>query len=380
MNRKATKSYLKNRILVQGSVFAKRLRRDKRGTNKEIGPKDIFETAFRSLAKTVSALVFALLVTTIVIAAPISADLWAQETEVVDRIAAVINNEIITLYDLNQAFAPYAHNIKALKYPPEKERQTLFQVRQDILNQLIDSMLADQQVKRDQITVSQKEINKTIERIKESRQFTDEQLRQGLASQGMTMEEYRKEIEEQVMRTKLVNREVKAKIVITKEDIKEYYESHREKYAGEKKYHLWNMYIKVSSDSSSSERNDARNRMKAILTRLKQARSFESLVDELKNSSSAVQGSDLGLYRLEELSEQLRQVVMKIDVGEFSAVLDTNFGYQIIYVQKIEESQAKPLAEMESEIEELLYAELVDNKYQEWLEQLRTRSHIRIIN
>ena len=336
--------------------------------------------ATKSLAKTVSALVFALLVTTIVIAAPISANLWAQETEAVDRIAAVINNEIITLYDLNQAFAPYANNIKALKYPPEKERQTLFQVRQDILNQLIDSMLADQQVKRDRITVSQKEINKTIERIKESRQFTDEQLRQGLASQGMTMEEYRKEIEEQVMRTKLVNREVKAKIVITKEDIKEYYESHREKYAGEKKYHLWNMYIKVSSDSSSSERNDARNRMKAILTRLKQARSFESLVDELKNSSSAVQGSDLGLYRLEELSEQLRQVVKKLDTGEFSAVLDTNFGYQIIYVQKIEESQAKSLAAMESEIEELLYAELVDNKYQEWLEQLRTRSHIRIIN
>ena len=336
--------------------------------------------ATRSLTKTLSALVFALLVTTIVVAVPICADLWAQETEVVDRIAAVINNEIITLYDLNQAFGPYANNIKALKYPPEKERQTLFQVRQDILNQLIDSMLADQQVKRDQITVSQKEINKAIERIKESRQFTDEQLRQGLASQGMTMEEYRKEIEEQIMRTKLVNREVKAKIVITNEDIKEYYESHREKYAGEKKYHLWNMYIKVSSDSSSSERNDARNRMKAILARLKQARSFESLVDELKNSSSAVQGSDLGLYRLEELSEQLRQVVKKIDAGEFSAVLDTNFGYQIIYVQKIEESQAKPLAAMESEIEELLYAELVDNKYQEWLEQLRTRSHIRIIN
>ena len=343
-------------------------------------PIPVIRKATRSLAKTLPALVLALRVTTIVIAAPISANLWAQETETVDRIAAVINNEIITLYDLNQAFGPYANNIKSLKYPPEKERQTLFQVRQDILSQLIDSMLADQQVKRDRITVSQKEINRTIERIKESRQFTDEQLRQGLASQGMTMEEYRKEIEEQVMRTKLVNREVKAKIVITNEDIKEYYESHREKYAGEKKYHLWNIYIKVSSGSGSSERNDARNRMKAILAKLKQARSFESVVDELKNSSSAIQGSDLGLYRLEELSEQLRQVVKNMGAGEFSGVLDTNFGYQILYVQKIENSQAKPLEAVESEIEELLYNELVDDKYQKWLEGLRARSHIRIIN
>ncbi len=184
-----------------------------------------------------------------------SRTLGAQETEVVDRIVAVVNNEIITLYDLNRAFAPYAGNIRALKYPPEKERQTLFQVRQDILDQLIDSMLADQQGKRGQITVSQKEIDNTIERLKESRQFTDEQLRQGLASQGMTMEEYRKEVEEQLMRTKLVNREVKSKIVITQEDIKDYYESHREQYAGEKKYHLWNLFIKVSSESDNSERS-----------------------------------------------------------------------------------------------------------------------------
>ncbi len=330
--------------------------------------------------KTSPGLIFALLVACMAIGLTSSRTLEAQETEVVDRIVAVVNNEIITLYDLNRAFAPYAGNIRALKYPPEKERQTLFQVRQDILDQLIDSMLADQQGKRGQITVSQKEIDNTIERLKESRQFTDEQLRQGLASQGMTMEEYRKEVEEQLMRTKLVNREVKSKIVITQEDIKEYYESHREQYAGEKKYHLWNLFIKVSSDSDDSERSVARNLMEANLVKLKQGQSFESLIDGLKNSPSAVQGTDLGLYRLEELSEQLRQVVKNMKAGEFSALLDSNFGYQIIYIQNIEETQAKPLEAVESEVEEKLYAESVDNKYQEWLEQLRARSHIRIIN
>ncbi len=330
--------------------------------------------------KTSPALIFALLVACIVIGLTSSGTLGAQETEVVDRIVAVVNNEIITLYDLNRAFAPYAGNIRALKYPPEKERQTLFQVRQDILDQLIDSLLADQQGKRGQITVSQKEIDNTIERLKESRQFTDEQLRQGLASQGMTMEEYRKEVEEQLMRTKLVNREVKSKIVITQEDIKDYYERHREKYAGEKKYHLWNLFIKVSSNSDDSENNAARNQMEANLVKLKQGRSFESLIDDLKNFPSAMQGTDLGLYRLAELSEQLRQVVKNMKAGEFSALLASNFGYQIIYVQNIEETQAKPLEAVESEVEEKLYSESVDNKYQEWLEELRARSHIRIIN
>ena len=299
----------------------------------------------------------------------------AQQNEVVDRIVAVVNSDIITLYDLNLAFRPYEANIKALQYSPDKERQTLFQVRSDVLNKLIDSQLADQQVKREQITVSQKEIDSTIERVKESRSLTDEQLREGLAAQGITMEEYRKEIESQILRTKLVNREVKSKIVITKEDIKLYYESHQENYAGAKKYYLWNIFTKVSG----SDRDAALQQMQAVEAKLKQGLSFDIMVNQLNDSSSSVQGTDLGLYRRDELSEELRTVVAKLKADEFSEILETNFGYQIIYVQKIEATAAKPLEEVEDEIQEVLYREFVDDKYQEWLEDLRARSHIRII-
>lgn len=300
----------------------------------------------------------------------------AQQTEVVDRIVAVVNSDIITLYDLNRAFKPYEANIKALRYPEDKERQTLFQVRNDLLNQLINTQLAEQQSKQAQITVSQKEIDSTIERMKAARSFTDEQLREGLAAQGITMEEYRKEIESQILRTKLVNREVKSKIVITKQDIKAYYDSHREKYAGDKKYYLWNLFIKASE----IDRDAALEEMKSVAAKLKQGRSFEALVKELNASTSAVKGTDLGLYRRDELSEELREVVSKLKSNEFSEILETNFGYQIIYVQQIQDTAAKPIEAVEAEIQKILYDEFVDNKYQDWLEELRARSHIRIIN
>jgi peptidyl-prolyl cis-trans isomerase SurA len=299
----------------------------------------------------------------------------AQQSEIVDRIVAVVNSDIITLYDLNRAFKPYEANIKALRYPEDKERQTLFQVRSDVLNQLIDGQLADQQTKHAQITVSQKEIDTTIERMKEARSFTDEQLREGLAAQGITMEEYRKEIESPILRTKLVNREVKSKIVITTEDIQTYYDNHQEKYAGDKKYYLWNLFIKASE----IDRNAALEKMNRVALKLKQGSSFEALVSELNESSSAVKGTDLGLYRRDELSEELREVVSKLKSNEYSEILETNFGYQIIYVQEIQDTAAKPIEAVETEIQQILYDELVDNKYQDWLEELRARSHIRII-
>jgi peptidyl-prolyl cis-trans isomerase SurA len=173
-----------------------------------------------------------------------------------------------------------------------------------------------------------------------------------------------------------VNREVKSKIVITKEDIKAYYDSHQEKYAGDKKYYLWNLFIKASE----IDRNEALKKMKSVASKLKQGSSFESLVRELNESSSAVKGTDLGLYRRDELSKQLREVVSKLKSNEFSEILETNFGYQIIYVQQIQDTPAKPIEEVEDEIQKILYDEFVDNKYQEWLEELRARSYIRIIN
>jgi len=321
-------------------------------------------------------LLYVCIVTTIVSPGSV----YAQEPEVIDRIVAVVNSDIITLYDLNRAFKPYEDNIKALQYAPEKERQTLFQVRKDLLDQLIDSKLADQEIERAQITVNESDIDRTIERIKEARSFTDEQLREGLARQGMTMAEYRKEIKEQILRTKLVNREVKSKIVITGEDIKAYYDSHQDEYAGEKKYYLYNIFVRLSPQADTSEREDALRQIEDAIARLNQGLSFEDLVNQLQDSSSRVQGTDLGLYRPDELSEQLQGAVVKLKAGEFSKVLDTDFGPQIIYVQKIQQTPTKSLDEIESEIEEILYNESVDNRYQDWLDELRKRSLIKIIS
>jgi peptidyl-prolyl cis-trans isomerase SurA len=305
----------------------------------------------------------------------------AQEEEplVVDRIVAVVNDEIITLYDLNKTLKPYEENIQALGYPPEKLRETLFKLRSDLLNKLVDEKLADQQIKKNNLTISMQEIDVTIERIKESRSYTDEDLRTGLAEQGLTIEEYRENLKKQLLRGKLVNREVKSKIVITSAEIEKYYNEHREKYAGEAKYHLWNIFIRFSQMTDESQKQIAFGEMETVLSQLKQGRSFESFADEAPDSPENPAGTDLGLYRLDELSPQLKNVVKDMKVGEYSSILETDRGYQIIYVQKILMTDSKSLSDVEAEIEDVLYNEAIDNRYNTWLSELRKRSHIKII-
>ncbi len=304
----------------------------------------------------------------------------AEEIALVDRIVAVVNNELITLYDLNQKFEPYVKNIKALGYDEDMERKTLFKVRSDVLNQLIDNMLAGQQTEKYKLTVTEKEIDSSIERIKSARYYTDEDLRAGLAQQGLTMEDFRKEIKEQLLRGKLVNLEVKSKIVVTMQNIKSYYDSHPEKYVGEKKYNLWNIYVNIPSYAADSEKQSVLRKMQVILDKLEQGQKFEDLVNGDFLTSMQAKGGELGLFLLKELSAQLQKIVKNMQAGEFSSILDTEYGYQIIYVQNIIETKTKSLAEAEKEIEDILYKELVDNKYQEWLKELRSRSHIKVIN
>jgi peptidyl-prolyl cis-trans isomerase SurA len=322
-----------------------------------------------------------LVVTTVIFVAVLSSEVaLAQDSILVDRIVAVVNNEIITLYDLNEKFAPYAKNIKALGYSAEKERKTLFKVRSDVLNQLIDHKLSAQQIERYKLTVTEKEIDNAIERMKAARHYTDEDIRAGLVQQGLTMEDLRNELKDQLLRRKLVNLEVKSKIVVTQEDIKSYYESHPEKYTGEKKYQLWNIFVNFSSTASDAEKRSALNKMQAILDKLKQGQNFETLASDDSLRASQVKGGELGLFLVKELSPQLQKVVQDMKAGEFSSILDSGFGYQIIYVQKIIDTTSKSLAQAEKEIEDILYKELVDNKFREWLKELRDRSHIKVIH
>ena len=303
----------------------------------------------------------------------------AKSAEIVDRIVAVVNDEIITLIELNSSLKPYAEKIQSLGYPPEKEQQLLFNVRKDMLDRLINQKIEDQEIKRSKVEISEEQIDKTIERIKETNFLTDEQLRAALAKDGLTVEEYRHKIKEQILRERLVNLKVKSKIVITKEDIKAYYEKHIDEYGGKQKYHLRNIIMKVPLFSDSEKKLEIKARMDEILEKLKAGESFKALATKHSESPAASDGGDLGKFEFDSLSPQLQKAIEKIKPGEFTPVLDTDQGYQIFFLEEILSAKGKTLEEVTPEIERILFNESIDKKYQAWIGDLRKQSVIKII-
>lgn len=300
-------------------------------------------------------------------------------SQVVDRIVAVVNDDIIVLQELKELLAPYEAQMHVSGYSPEKQRNMIFEVRQTLLNQLIDQKLIEQIAGKSELSVEERDIDSSVERIKEENRLTDEDFRAALQAQGMTMESFRKKMRSQILASRLETMEVKRKIVITKEEVKAYYEENTTKYAGEVKYHLRNIIKKALSYDKPEHKQAVYDIMQQVISEFKNGKSFEDLAAEYSESPYAREGGELGVFKLSDLSPNLKKAVETLSPGEITPILETSQGYQIIYLQEIVNTQGTPLEEAEREIEELLYQKQYKQKRKEWIDRLRKKAHIKVI-
>ncbi len=304
----------------------------------------------------------------------------AAQATLVDRIVAVVNDDIITLQDLEAEMRPFLKDLQARRLPPDAERQAIAGLRREVLDNLIHARLTQQEIQRQKISVSEAEVDRQILQLRESRSLSEEELKRQLSEEGLTWEEYRRQVRQQIERSRLLTREVRSKVVITRREIEEYYEKNKARYGGGTRVHLWNLYVRLAPDADSAARETARRRLEEARAEVASGRtSFEDVVRRAVVADRDIQGGDLGLIRLDALTPALREAVRTMKAGEVSPVVASEFGYQVVYVQEMREEGGKPLSEVEAEIQETLYREELDRRFEAWLAELRKRAHIRIV-
>lgn len=315
----------------------------------------------------------------ILLAIPLLLSPGQAKGELLDRIVAVVNDDIITLSDLNAMYLPYANRIREDGYDPEQEREFLFEARKEILNRLIEQKIADQEISAKKIRVSDEEVNNALERVKNENACTEEDLVNLLARDGYTLEEYREQLKEQILQAKLVNSEVKSKIVITEDEIRDYYNKHEELYKGKTRYYLKSIFLQLLPSDNEERMSSVVKKGEDILRRIKEGLSFEDAAKEFSEASSAASGGDIGCFFLKELTPSLKEALQELQPGGISPALRTPAGIQIIKLVKIEQIPGKSLEEAKAEIHQKLFQAIVDTKYKEWVKGLRERAYIKIM-
>lgn len=298
---------------------------------------------------------------------------------VVDRVMAIVNDEIISLYELNQRILPYIERIKKAGATADEQEKLLRKVTDESLSVLIDEKLADQEIKRLNIQVGASELKQEIERFKSVNRLTDEDLRVALEAEGSSLDEFGQQIKEQILRARLVNREIRSKIVITHEEVVAYFEKHPEEFGGEKKYLLKNIVMISPEMGTSTDRDAVTNRLKEVRDQLIAGEKFDVLARKYSEAPNAESGGSLGLIGKSALAPNIQMALESLKPHEFTDIIDTDQGYQIFYIEKIEIEAAEPFDKVKEKIEDKLYKQVVDRQYEKWLQDLRTRAHIKLI-
>ena len=302
-----------------------------------------------------------------------------QSETVVDRVVAIVNNDIILQSEVEKALAPYVNNIKQRNLPEDTETMILERARKDILDNLINEKLSTQKATDLGIMVSDDEVDEALNQMKKSMLFSEQAFTSYLSETGFTIDEYREQTRNQIIKSKLLSQEIKSKIVVTREEIETYFQKHAEEFKPGTWYHLKHIVMLTPAGMEPAEKAAVREKMEEIHRQLKAGAPFELMANQYSQSSVAEKGGDLGRFTEADLASEIKEAVISTRAGDITPVIETNFGFQIFYVQSVINNDGSLDEDAADRIHKKLYDEKLDEKFNVWINELRDSAHIQII-
>ena len=291
----------------------------------------------------------------------------AAGAEVVDRIVAIVNNEIITQVQLNKALIPYIAKIESGAGSDKQKKEAIESLARKMLHQMIDRSLASQEAAKYHIQVTDEDLDKTIEHFKKQHGLDEESFENALKGEGMTEQDYRDRVRQDILQSRLINRAVRSKVIITDSEITAYYEEHRKEYAGVEKYELRNILVRDQ------------NTMEEVKNKLEQKIPFKVLAEEYSIAPNGKEGGYLGIFDISNFSEAIKSELAPLKKGEHTHVVQIDQGFQVLYVEDIVQDGGKTLEQAREEIQGILYKQEEEKKFTNWLETLKENAHVKIM-
>ncbi len=310
----------------------------------------------------------------------LATSLWLEPlfaAEVCNRVVAVVNNDVITLYELNNRMK------EMTGVPPEelmlKSDAMYRDARQKILELLIDEKIAQAKIKELRIQVSDRQVDNYVEKLKRDNQLTQEDLVAGLEKEGLSYEKYRERIKRDIERAQLIEYEVRSKIIIREETIQKYYEEQKGTFGVAEKVQLAGIFLMRKNLKSEEEMRELYRKAQEIAAKLKAGADFSQMAGTYSDGPGAKQGGDLGQFTVDHLEPGLKSVVEALPEGGISDPLVRPNGIQIIKITKKQTGKIRSLEEMKEAIYGILYQEEVNRRYQNWIKELRESAYTRVV-
>jgi peptidyl-prolyl cis-trans isomerase SurA len=296
--------------------------------------------------------------------------------DVVERIVAIVNDDVILLTDL----AAFQNKLKKNCLVDDAlldfyDRKKIAADSKALVNYLIDEKLIDSEVRRQGIQAPIERVEGEIRNILNARGISRDQMKAGLKARGVQFSDYQDFIKIGLQRQSLLEREVSSKIKISDDDIASYYV---QKNLSTKPLVFELTLAQIVFLSANGGPQKALERAEQVRARLSTGSNFDALAAQYSEDPQFSQGALFGTFRMGDLLPEIEKNVQRLSQGETSAVVKMPDGYRIFKVIKKTLVPSPDLERRRSEISSLLFRDSFQRQYGSWIDQLKKDSYIRI--
>jgi len=284
----------------------------------------------------------------------------ASALVVVDRVVAVVNDDIITMSDLQRE--------ETLKKVDVKQDEHL------LLEDMIDRKLQMAAAKRGGMDVTDKELADAVADIMKRNSMDSKKFEAALQKEGLTLEQYRAELREQMTLSRVFNKYVRTGLTVEDPEIRAYYERNKAKYSLPEEIRVRQIFFKLPDNASASQVAAIKAKATEVLGRARKGEDFIELVKTVSENDDSGDG-DLGFMQRDHVLPEIAQAARSLKPGEVAGPLQFAGGYHIIRLEEVR-TPVRLFEKVKEEISNTLFQQKMENTYRSWLQTLRGDSHI----
>ncbi len=283
--------------------------------------------------------------------------------KVEDRIAAIVNSDLIMLSEVRRELAPERERLEK-HYRGEELSRRLQMAEAMALTTMIERRLQLQEAKARSVEVGDQEVKQAVKQLIQQGEKIDDKDPVSTNS-----------VRDQLTLLKVVDREVRSGVMVADPEMKRYYQEHRDRFALPEEYTLSQILIKPRSPDEVA---DARAKGREVTALLKQGESFEDLALRYSDGPTASRGGRLGLVRQGELLPAIERGVSNLVPGGISDIIESPEGLHIVRLDDKKPKQFRPFEEVRQEIQALVFQQKSEDMFQSWLADLKNKAYIEI--
>ena len=286
---------------------------------------------------------------------------------------AVVNGTVITRADYDNELSRFERQMSMSGRSPNPAEMT--DMKQKVLQALVDRELLKQESKKQGITVSDADVNQQVAALRQKfsneKEFSDALARMNLGEAGL-----KSQLRQDLIIRKLIDQQVASKVTITPDEMQEFYNSHSELFKAPEMVRASHILIKVEPNTSDVDKAKARERIVAIQERIKKGEDFATVAKESSECPSAANGGDLDYFQRGLMVKPFEDVAFSLKPDTVSDIVETPFGYHLIKVTGKKDASTVPFDDVKAKLEDYMKQQKINEQLGQYVAQLKKGAKI----